>query len=205
VFAPDVAFVALAGTAIASPGPGVVLTLTNALRYGQRPAWSGILGIASGSLAIASLSATGLGLLLAASPLAFALLTRAGAAYLLWLAWRLWNAPALTLGSAREANAGHGARYREGLLMQLGNPQALVFFIALFPPFLHGEGPSGLRFATLVASYALLIAIIHGGYAAAARLLQHQLVGARGQLVNRAAALAFVGFAVAALAGPGTR
>lgn len=138
-----------AGTAIASPGPGVVLTLSNALRFGLRGALGGILGIATGSLFIAGLSATGLGVLLVTSPRVFAALKVAGALYLVYLAWRLWRAaptaPAAEGGTASTTEAGFLDRYRGGVTMQLANPQALAFFIALFPRFLEGAASLPLR------------------------------------------------------------
>ncbi len=75
-------FLLVAATTVLSPGPGVVMTLTNSLRYGFRGTLGGILGIAAGALAVAALSATGLGVLLATSAMAFTILKYAGAAYL---------------------------------------------------------------------------------------------------------------------------
>jgi homoserine/homoserine lactone efflux protein len=54
--------------------PRVVMTLTNALRYGVRGTFGGILGIAFGALVVAAISATSLGVLLATSALAFTVL-----------------------------------------------------------------------------------------------------------------------------------
>ena len=81
-------FVTVAALTVASPGPGVVMTLSNALRFGLRGAFSGILGIACGALVVAALSATSLGLL-ATSATAFTAAKFAGAAYLLYLGIRL--------------------------------------------------------------------------------------------------------------------
>ena len=85
---------------VASPGPGVILTLSNAIRYGVRSALSGMLGIASGIFMKSVLSATSLGILLASSALAFTILKYIGAAYLIYLGIKLWKAPAQTLQSA---------------------------------------------------------------------------------------------------------
>jgi threonine/homoserine/homoserine lactone efflux protein len=193
---PDPLFVVLAGTAIATPGPGVVLTLSNALRHGYRPALAGIAGIATGSTFIAALSATGLGLLLIASPRAFTALKYAGALYLVWLAWKLWRAPPITHDNTASAGQGYGLRFREAVVMQLGNPQALAFFIALFPQFLEGQAQPTLTFAVLVLSYGVLLVIIHSAYALAAHQLRPKLEGEGAHWVNRIAAVCFVGFAV---------
>ena len=46
-------FLVMAAATVLSPGPGVVMTLTNALRYGLRGTFGGILGIAVGALVVA--------------------------------------------------------------------------------------------------------------------------------------------------------
>jgi homoserine/homoserine lactone efflux protein len=73
-------FLFMAAATVLSPGPGVVMTLTNALRYGLRGTFGGILGIAVGALVVAATSATSLGVLLATSALAFTVLKLLGAA-----------------------------------------------------------------------------------------------------------------------------
>lgn len=193
---PDPLFLVLASTAIVTPGPGVVLTLSNALRHGYRPALAGILGIGVGSTLIAALSATGLGLLLLASPRAFMALKYAGALYLVYLAWKLWRAPPITHDNTASAGTGLGLRFREALVMQLGNPQALAFFIALFPQFLDGVSQPGLMFAVLVLSYGVLLVAIHSAYALGAHQVRHHLEGEGAHWVNRIAAACFVGFAL---------
>lgn len=84
-------FLAIAAATIASPGPGVVLTISNALRYGVRGAVSGIMGIASGMLIIAVLSASSLAVLMLASATAFTIVKFIGAAYLIYLGVKMWR------------------------------------------------------------------------------------------------------------------
>ena len=84
-------FILIAAAVIASPGPGIVLTLKNTLQYDFRGAFPGIAGVALGMLLIAVLSAAGLGLLLTTSALAFTVLKYLGAAYLIYLGIKLWR------------------------------------------------------------------------------------------------------------------
>jgi homoserine/homoserine lactone efflux protein len=86
-------FLLVAATTVLSPGPGVVMTLTNALRHGFRGTFGGILGISAGALAVATLSATGLGMLLATSAAAFIVMKYVGAIYLVYLGIRLCARP----------------------------------------------------------------------------------------------------------------
>lgn len=191
-------FLLMAAATVFSPGPGVVMTLTNALRYGVRGTLGGILGIAVGALVVAAMSATSLGVLLAASALAFTALKFIGAGYLVYLGIRLWHAPALkfTAGSAKEA--GFGGRFLEGLSLQLTNPKAIFFFLSVFPQFIDAEKNYSVQFATLVLTYSLLVVVIHCAYAFFAERAQGWLTSGRGgRAVNRAAGATFVFFGAA--------
>lgn len=82
-------FLVVAALTVLSPGPGVVMTLSNALRFGLRGAWGGILGLACGAGVVAALSASSLGLLLASLALAFTVAKWIGALYLIHCAYAL--------------------------------------------------------------------------------------------------------------------
>lgn len=94
-----------------SPGPGVVMTLTNALRYGIRGTFGGILGTAVWALVVAAISATSLGVLLAASAVAFTILKFVGAGYLIYLGIGLWSAPPFRFAEQPAHEASLGRRF----------------------------------------------------------------------------------------------
>jgi threonine/homoserine/homoserine lactone efflux protein len=192
-------FLAAAATVIATPGPGVMLTITNAARFGARRSFAGILGISLGGALMATVSATGVGLLLATSPRAFTALQYAGAAYLIWLGVKLWrSAPrAAEPGTVAEPSAGE-RRFMEALALQVTNPQAIVFFVAVFPQFVDPEAARIPQFMALIACWALLVVAIHSAYALAASRAAGLLnrPGARGML-QRAGGMAFMAFGVA--------
>lgn len=191
-------FVTVAALAILSPGPGVVMTLTNAVRGGLRGAIGGILGIACGAWVVAAASATGLGLLLATSSAAFTVTKWIGAAYLVYLGLRLWRAPPLAETTVQAGPAGAAQRFREGVSLQLTNPKAVAFFLSVLPQFLEPGEAGTAWFALLVLTYALLIVVIHSAYALAAQRAQHWLRSPRGgRLLQRAGGLAFIFFGAA--------
>ena len=191
-------FLLVAATTVLSPGPGVVMTLTNALRHGFRATFGGILGISTGALAVAALSATGLGLLLATSALAFTVLKYVGALYLIYLGIRLWHAPAVRFETRATAPAGMGRQFLEGLSLQLTNPKAIFFFLSVFPQFIDRSRGFGGQFALLVLTYSMLVIVIHFGYALAAQRARRWLTSERGgRAVNRAGGAAFVFFGAA--------
>ena len=191
-------FLLVAATTVLSPGPGVVMTLTNSLRHGFRGTFGGILGIAAGALAVAALSATGLGVLLATSAIAFIVLKYVGAAYLIYLGIRLWNAPGVRFEERAAAPAGFGRRFLEGLSLQLTNPKAIFFFLSVFPQFIDRGHDFGRQFTLLVLTYSGLVVLIHCAYALTAQRAKRWLISERGgRAVNRAGGAAFVLFGAA--------
>ena len=191
-------FLTVATLTVLSPGPGVLMTLTNALRYGLRGTIGGILGIAFGALLVAGISATTLGAVLAASALAFTVLKLAGAAYLIYLGARLWRSPPVPVASEQAHQASFKRRFLEGLSLQLTNPKAIFFFLSVFPQFIEGEAGFVRQFALLVLTYAALVVVIHTGYALFAHQARAWLTSERGgRTVNRLGGATFMCFGAA--------
>jgi len=188
-------FLLVASVTVLSPGPGVVMSLTNALRYGLRGTFGGILGIAFGALVVAGISATSVGVLLATSALAFTVLKLVGATYLLYLGVRLWRAPPFRFADQPAHAATFGRRFLEGLSLQLTNPKAIFFFLSVFPQFIDPEAHYSIQFAAFVLTYSGLVLVIHCTYALFAKRAKHWLTSERGGgAVNRAASATFVVF-----------
>jgi threonine/homoserine/homoserine lactone efflux protein len=150
-----VAFTLAAALLTVTPGLDTALVLRTAGVEGARRALAAGLGICLGCLVWGAVVALGLGMLLAASELAYTLLKWAGAAYLLWLGIHL-------LLSRREdfapggSPAGHAtslAWFSRGLLTNLLNPKVGIFYVSFLPQFVP-EGAS-------VAPTTLLLAAIH--------------------------------------------
>jgi len=191
-------FLLVAATTVLSPGPGVVMTLTNSLRHGFRGTFAGIVGISFGTFAVAALSATGLGVLLAASATAFTVTKYVGAAYLVYLGIRLWRAPGVRIDAGATTAVGSGRRFLEGLTLQLTNPKAIFFFLSVFPQFVDHSRPGGRQFALLVLTYSALVVLIHSGYALTAERARGWLVSERGgRTLNRLGGATFMFFGAA--------
>jgi len=150
-----VAFTLAAALMTVTPGLDTALVLRTAAVEGARRAWCAALGIALGCLAWGAIVAGGLGMLLAASELAYGVLKYAGAAYLFYLGIRLLAATREAFGDGmemrREASA--AAWFRRGLLTNLLNPKVGVFYVSFLPQFV----PAGAS----VAATTLLLAAIH--------------------------------------------
>lgn len=129
-----------------TPGPAVLLIVSQAMRRGVGPSLRGALGILTGNALYFLLSALGLGALLAASRTVFALVKWIGAAYLVVMGLKMIvRAPA---GAEAEAGA-RDRSFTQALLVQLSNPKALIFFTALLPQFIDPNGPVALQFLVL--------------------------------------------------------
>lgn len=189
-------FLILATLTVLSPGPGVVLTLSNALRHGWTGSLPGIGGIALGAFIVAGISASGAGLILATSATAFTVLKYAGALYLLYLGIKMWRTqrfiPELSVTSSRPWR-----RFVEALSIQLLNPKAGFFFLAVFPQFIKPTGNYYAQFFLLVSSYSLLVVLVHSGYALMANGARGWLSTARGaRIAGKLSGMTFFGFGV---------
>jgi homoserine/homoserine lactone efflux protein len=190
-------FIIVAAITILSPGPGVLLTLSNAIRYGTMGSIGGIMGIALGSFVVAGVSATSLGVLLATSTLAFTLMKYIGAAYLIYMGIKLWRSPVTTLAHSVITTKSTLRQFAEGFTMQLTNPKAVFFFMSIFPQFVNFDGEYAQQFFLLVVTYSLLVLVIHLVYAYLAKSMRFWLSSEKAsRLMNRMGGGTFVFFGI---------
>ncbi len=119
-----------------TPGPAVFTVVSQAVRNGWRRSAYGALGIAAGNLVYFGLSALGLAAFIATSPRVYAVLRWGGIAYLACSAIRLLASRGGALGKVTSAANRPAALFVQGLVTQLANPKALVFFTSILAPFL---------------------------------------------------------------------
>ncbi|HVI52015.1 MAG TPA: LysE family translocator [Candidatus Sulfotelmatobacter sp.] len=115
------------------PGPGMTAILARALGSGARPTFFMGFGLILGDLTY--LTAVILGLAYIAQTFAevFLAIKFAGAAYLGYLAWRLWNGTLLPQDVQARADASLKGAFLSGLFVTLGNPKTMLFYVALVP------------------------------------------------------------------------
>ncbi len=200
-------FVLVALGPAVSPGPALLLTLTNALRYGPRAVvWSAAAN--STGLVLVSLAvALGLSALLAASTIGFAALKVIGAGYLIWLGIKVLRDRRGFVPDGGAAGAGGGQPvpahlFRQALLVALTNPKALVLIAALLPPFLDPARPLLAQAAVLAVTYSVLCFLVHIGVGLIAGRVRPWLASNRGaRMVRRTLGGLFIGFGAALAAG----
>lgn len=147
-------YVAAVALLIITPGPTMLMCMTNALNHGPRRAMTSVAGAVTAVLGVMALSAMGLGALLAASETAFTIAKVVGAAYLIWLGIKTFrsDASAMALGSTGAPQAGRSF-YLQGFLVGASNPKAILFFAAFFPQFLNPGAPMATQFAILALTF----------------------------------------------------
>ena len=130
------AYSAALAIAAAIPGPGIIALVARALGSGARSTVPMAVGLAIGDIVYLTAAVMGLAFIAQTFGTAFLVVKYAGIAYLLYLAFKLWNAgPAAERVEARKGE-GPLASFLSGLLVTLGNPKVMVFYLALLPTIL---------------------------------------------------------------------
>ena len=137
-----------------TPGPAVLLVISQGLTRGTLPSVYANLGILGGNAVYFALSATGLGAVLLASYELFSAIRWVGAAYLVWLGLTAFfgRSSVLTVDAAtthRRASGSPARTFVNGFVLQVANPKALVFFVALLPQFIDPHGSVLVQVAIL--------------------------------------------------------
>lgn len=196
-------YVLVVAITVASPGPGVILTLSNSIRYGIKPTFAGVVGISLGVLVIAIISATSLGVLLSTSAIAFTVLKYVGAAYLIYLGIKLWRSPAIKLDENENEEGSRDSslvpdymhRFKEGFFVSVLNPKAIFFFMSLFPQFINHEQNYLLQFSYLTLTFCGILIVIHSVYTFGANSIKGWLLSPKGsKTINRAGGSVFILF-----------
>ena len=125
-------FAAVYFAAVATPGPGVAALIARVLGQGLKGVAPFIAGYFVGDMIWLTLAATGLAVIAKTFAGVFVAIKFAGAAYLLYLAWRMATAPAVIGAAPTEATRGWRA-FLGSLSLTLGNPKVMVFFLSIMP------------------------------------------------------------------------
>lgn len=185
-----------------SIGPSVILAASNGINFGRKKALAGVLGHVSAVMILALISASGLGLILMASDLAFTVIKYTGAAYLVYIGIAIWRSKGKWSFADKDAQPPQKrALYKQSLLLGLSNPKALVFFSALFPQFIQPNDPVLPQFLLLAGTSLCNAFIFTSVYVVVAFRFRQYFLSAVGQRwVGKTTGGIFVGFAAALMA-----
>jgi homoserine/homoserine lactone efflux protein len=169
------AFVVVEAALCLTPGPAVLLVLSQALTRGSlRAIWS-IGGILAANTLYFVLSATGVGAVLMASYDLFFAVKWIGAAYLVWLGIAAFRGKSPML-SVRQADAAPVSGFRlflNGFVLQMANPKALMFFTAMLPQFIDPHAAIVPQVVILAATSVVIEFFVQLFYAVLAGRVTH--------------------------------
>ena len=185
----------LYAVAIAVPGPGIVALVARALGGGFRATLPAVAGTAVGDWMLMTLSAFGLALAAQAMGNLFLAVKLGGAGYLIYLGYKYWTAPVADAAETGPAHAHQG--FVSQLALTLGNPKAIVFFVALLPTVVDLKALNVVGYVELSAATFVLIPAITLVYIALASHIRGFLAGrAARKRLNRTAAVVMIGAGV---------
>jgi leucine efflux protein len=182
---------------LAIPGPGTFALLTATGKGGKRGGYAALGGLIMGDQILLWLAVAGVAALLATNPTLFKIVQYAGAVYLVWIGISL-------LRTKAGAGTGFitmqvGKYFRQGLMITVLNPKAIVFYMAFFPQFIDPTAQQGVitfaAMAVIIAVLSLLYCtgIIFIGDMMRSRLAQNKTVG---QWLERAVGVFLIGFGI---------
>jgi len=155
------AFAATCALIEITPGPNMAYLAALSLARGWRAGLAGVAGVALGLSVYGVAASLGVATVIENSKFLYEALRWGGVVYLLWLAWDAWR----TAGDINAASArgeDEASAFRRGLITNLLNPKAGVFYVAILPEFVTPAlGQIALQTLTLSAIYVAIATLIH--------------------------------------------
>lgn len=154
--------------AVASPGPSNMAIMNAAMRHGRRSGLALAAGVITMSITWGTIAATGVSTLLTTYAHAVTVLKVMGALYLLWLAWKAARAAATPDARIEEIVDTEPPKawifYRRGVLMHVGNPKAVLAWLAIMSLGMRPDATPG-TVAVALGGCIFLGILIFSGYA----------------------------------------
>ncbi|HDR9799591.1 TPA: LysE family translocator [Burkholderia cenocepacia] len=160
-----------------TPGPDMLLIASRSVSQGRRAGFATLAGIQAGTYCHALAAAFGLSQLFVAVPLAYDVVRFAGAAYLLYLAWKTFRSDATALSPvASQRRRSTATIFRQGLTTNLLNPKMALFVLALFPQFVRPEqGSIAVQILVLATVLNLIGLVVNGAVILSASRLSQRI------------------------------
>lgn len=188
-------FLGVMTVAAAVPGPVVLAISARALGSGFRAALPMVLGAAVGDFIVMTLSVLGLATLAQAMGQLFLGVKLAGAAYLVYLGYKIWTAPVAEKADEAPLDARRGFLAQVGL--SVGNPKTIAFWVALLPTVVDMRGLSLIAYGELAMACFVVTPLVMTLYAGLAARIRRFISGVRARKrINKGAALVMAGAGV---------
>ncbi|WP_377291380.1 LysE family translocator [Rhizobium sp. SG2393] len=160
--------------AAAIPGPGMTAIVARALGTGFRETFFMGLGLILGDLVYLTAAVLGLAVIAETFAGVFLAIKIIGALYLAYVGWKLWTAGILPQEVAARAPSSPAAAFLSGLLVTLGNPKTMLFYLALTPTLIDIAHVTAVDYAILIIATALVLLAV---------LLPYILLASRARLL----------------------
>lgn len=149
-----------------SPGAGAIASMSSGLQHGFWRGYWNTLGLQLGLIAQIAIIAAGVGAVLAASATAFTLIKWFGVVYLLYLAVKQWRALPhdLSADASVKAVGKPLVLIGRGFLVNISNPKALVFMLAILPQFIDPQAPLLAQYLTIGVTMVAVDSVVMAGY-----------------------------------------
>ncbi|MFH7765993.1 LysE family transporter [Acinetobacter sp. BSP-28] len=148
-----------------SPGAGAIASMSSGLNYGFRRGYWNALGLQLALLLQIGIVAAGVGVLFATTPWAFLVVKWFGVLYLLYLAYLQWQAPAQSIEIQQEQPTKSIPKLvLYGFLVNMSNPKAIVFLLAVLPQFLDLSKPQWIQYLIMAVTMVTIDLIVMAGY-----------------------------------------
>ncbi|MBC3411536.1 MULTISPECIES: LysE family transporter [Pseudomonas] len=181
-----------------SPGAGAIASMSSGLRYGFWRGYWNALGLQLGLIVQIAIIAAGVGAILAASATAFHAIKWFGVAYLVYLAYKQWRALPMDMSddvAVRPIGKPLSLVFR-GFLVNVSNPKALVFMLAVLPQFINPHAPLLMQYVMIAVTMVSVDMLVMAGYTGLASKVLRLLRTPKQQTrVNRTFAGLFIGAA----------
>ncbi|WP_325614257.1 LysE family translocator [Pseudorhodoplanes sp.] len=183
--------------AVISPGPAIAALVSRIMARGTDGIAAFCAGLVLGDLIWLSCAMFGLAALAALFQPVFLIVKYVGAAYLLFLAWKLWRDSGAPVKA--EPLRGQGRQlFGAAMLISLGNPKIMLFYLALMPTVIDLTRLTIIDMAELAIIVAVVVSAVLAGYVILAAQARRMFTSPRAiQSVNRIAGLAMAGAAAA--------
>lgn len=176
-----------------SPGAGAIASMSSGLNYGFKRGYWNVLGLQLALLLQIGIVAAGAGVLFATTPWAFLAVKWFGVGYLLYLAYLQWTAPMQSIEIQQDLpNASRSKLVLYGFLVNMSNPKAIVFLLAVLPQFLDLSKPQWIQYVIMAATMITIDLIVMAGYTGlAAKVLRLLKSPKQQKYMNRTFAVLF--------------
>ena len=181
-----------------TPGPNMGYLALLSASQGRRAGISAALGVGLGLLVVGVAAALGLAAIISNSFFLYELLRWGGVGYLLWLSWEAWQTSRETSpGKAEPADDRQVALFSRGLITNLLNPKAGLFYIAILPTFVDPSKTVVGQTVLLSILYVIIATIVHMSIVMLAGTAQPLLEDHRYRVIfRRVMALVLIGLAI---------